>query len=197
MLPDFPNIKRKNRELVNKYLQAQVRQDPLLSEIREKSHFEGNRISSIDATGESTESTYRKVSSQYSIRREDVIAKGPMAFIENIKNVAEEIKKQKAKLLFDRLNEVTEKTGNMVDGKGGPFTFELFMELLGKIVIEFDGRGNPILPTLVISPEMGAKLKHKLPEWDANPEYKKRFDEIIERKRKEWDDRESDRKLVD
>lgn len=197
MLPDFPNIKRKHREAVNEYLQAQVRQDPLLSEIREKRHFEGNRFSSIAVAGESTKSTYRKVSSQYSIRREDVIAKGTMAFIENIPNVAEEIKKQKAKLLFDRLNEVTAQTGNRVDAKGGPLTFELFMELLEKIVIEFDGHGNPILPTLIISPEMGAKLKHKLPEWDANPECKKRFDEIIERKRKEWNDRESDRKLVD
>ena len=165
MLPDFPNVKRKFRERVNEYLRALVRQDPLLSQIREQPYFEGNRMSSIDATGKSTESTYRTVSSQYSIRREDVIAKGPTAFIENIKNVAEEIKKQKAKLLFDRINEATEKTGNTVDGKGGPFTFELFMELLGKIVIEFDGRGNPILPTLVISPEIGAKLKHKLPEW--------------------------------
>ncbi len=197
MLPDFPSIKRENREAVNRFLQAQLRQGPLLSEIGEKTHFEGNKISSIAATGESTESTYRKLSSQYSIKREDVIAKGTMAFIENIQNVAEEMKKQKARLLFDRLNEVTAQTGNRVDAKGGPFTFELFMELLGKIAIEFDDRGNPILPTLIISPEMGAKLKHKLPEWDANPEYKKRFDEIIERKRKEWNDRESDRKLVD
>jgi len=48
-----------------------------------------------------------------------------------------------------------------------------------------------------VSPNLGAKLKEKLPEWEANSEYKKRFEDLIERKRKEWNDRESNRKLVD
>jgi hypothetical protein len=84
-----------------------------------------------------------------------------------------------------------------VNGKGQPFTFELFLETLEKISIDFDDQGNPYLPTVVVSPELGAKLKSKLPEWEANPDYDKRFKELIERKRKEWNDRESHRKLVD
>lgn len=197
MLPDFPKIKGKFEEVINRYLQNLIRQEPLLSQIREERHFEGNKLSSKIENGESYQSSYKKISSKYSIKREDVIAKGPMAIIENIQNIAEEIKKQKAKLLFDKLNEVTDKTGNVVNGKGQPFTFELFIEILEKISIDFDDQGNPYMPMVVVSPEMGAKLKDKLPEWEANLVYKKRFDNLIERKRKEWNDRESHRKLVE
>jgi len=44
---------------------------------------------------------------------------------------------------------------------------------------------------------MGAKIEERIPEWEANPDYKKQFEEVIEAKRKEWNDRESHRKLVD
>lgn len=197
MLPDFPKTKRKLGEAIDKYLQYLIRQDPLLSEIREERHFEGNRMSSITENGQLGQSAYEEISAGYSIRREDIIVKGPMAFVENIHSVAEKMKKQKAKLLFDKFKEVTDKTGNIVDAKGRPLTFKLLMQLLEKISIDFDDHGNPFLPTLVISPAMGAKLKHKLPEWEANPEYKKKLEELIARKREEWNDRESHRKLVD
>jgi len=197
MLPDFPKIKEKLKEAINRYLQNLVRQEPFLSQIRVEHHFEGNRMSSGTEDGELDQSEYKEISGEFSIKKEDIIAKGPMAFIENVYNTAEEIKKQKAKLVFEKLKEVTDKTGNVVNGKGQPFTFDLFIEMLEKIWIDFDDQGKPLLPTVVVSPELGAKLKEKLPEWESNPEYKERFEDLIERKRKEWNDRESNRKLVD
>ena len=53
------------------------------------------------------------------------------------------------------------------------------------------------MPQLVVSPQMGATLREKIPEWEKDLEHKKKFDELIEKKRKEWNDRESHRKLVD
>lgn len=197
MLPDFPKLKGKIVETINRYLQDLVRQEPLLSQFREERVFEGNKMSSNTENGQSNQSSYKKLSASYSIKREDVITKGPTVFIENIKNVAEEIKKQQAELVFNKLSEVTNETGNVVDAKGKPFTFELFMELLEKIEIDFDDQGKPSMPMLVVSPELGIKLKDLLPKWKANPEYTKRFQEVIEKKRKQWSDRESNRKLVD
>ena len=197
MLPDFPKIKEKLKKAINRYLQNLVRQEPFLSQIREERHFEGNRMTLKTQDGELDQSEYKEISGELSIKKEDIITKGPMAFIENVYNTAEEIKKQKAKLVFDKLKEVTDKTGNVVNGKGQPFTFDLFIESLEKIWIDFDDQGRPYLPTLVVSPNLGAKLKEKLPEWEANSEYKKRFEDLIEKKRKEWNDRESNRKLVD
>ncbi|MGD0919732.1 MAG: hypothetical protein ABSB22_25120 [Thermodesulfobacteriota bacterium] len=184
-------------EAINKYLKDLIHQDPLFSEIREEHHFEGNRMSYKTVDGEPDETEYQAASSEFMVKREDVIAKGAMAYIENIKGLAEEMNRQKAKYFFDKMKEVTEKTGNIVDGKGQPMNFDLFLESIKKVWIEFDDGGNPILPTMVVSPELEAKLSKLLPEWEKNPEYKKAYEEVIELKRKEWNDRESHRKLVD
>jgi len=197
MLPDFPKIKKKHVEAINNLLKVAIQQDPLFSGIREEHHFEGNKMSYKTVDGEANEAEYQKASSEFLVKREEVIAKGAMAYVENIKNAAEEMKKQKARYFFDKMKEVTDKTGNVVDGKGQPFSFELFLESIRKIWIEFDESGKPHMPTMVVSPEIGEKLKVLLPEWENNPEYKKIIDEIIEAKRKEWNDRESHRKLVD
>jgi len=148
--------------------------------------------------GEADETNYHEVaSSEYLVKREDVIAKGAMAYVENIRSAAEEMKKQKAQYLLEKIKEVANKTGNIVDGQGRPFSFELFVESLKKIWIEFDENGKPHMPTMVVPPEIGEKLRVLLPEWEKNLEYKKIMEEIIEAKRKEWNDRESHRKLVD
>ena len=196
MLPDFPRIKTRFRRVINQYLQRLVRQEPFLSEIREERHFEGDKISCRTEDGETDVSDYKEITGQLEIKKEEIIAKGPLAFIEKTRVVAEQIKKQKAEYIFEKLNEITEKTGNKVDAKGQPLTFEHFIEGLRKIQIDFDESDKPHLPTMVVSPILGAKLREKLPQWEADPENKKRFDELIGKKRKEWNDRESHRKLV-
>lgn len=197
MLPDFPKIKKKHVEAMNKLLKEAL-QDPLFSDIREEHHFEGTGMSYKTVDGEAHETDYHAVaSSEFLVRREDVIAKGAMAYVENIRSAAEEMKKQKAQYLFEKIKEATDKTGNVVDGKGRPFSFELFVESIKKIWIEFDEKGNPHMTTMVVPPEIGEKLRVLLPEWEKNLEYKKIMEEIMEAKRKEWNDRESHRKLVD
>jgi hypothetical protein len=197
MLPDFPKIKKKHVEAINKYLKELIHQDPLFSGIRVEHHFEGSRMSYKTVDGEPNETEYQAASSEFQVKREDVIAKGAMAYVENLRDAAEEMKRQKAGYLFEKLKEVTDKTGNIVNGKGQPFSFELFVESIKKIWIDFDEGGKPIMPTMVVSPELGEKLRVILPEWEKNPEYKKTIDDIIDKKRKEWNDRESHRKLVD
>jgi len=197
MLPDFPKIKKKHVEAINKLLKEAIQRDPLFSGIREEHHFEGSRMSYKTVDGEANETDYQMASSEFEVKRQDVIAKGAMAYVENIRAAAEEMKKQKAHYFFEKMKEVTDKTGNIVDGKGRPFGFELFVESIRKIWIEFDEDGNPMMPTMVVSPEIGEKLRVLLPEWEKNPECKKIIDEIIESKRKQWNDRESHRKLVD
>src|SRR2546428_740630 len=64
---------------------------------------------------------------------------------------------------------------------------------------DVDGDGQPDLSfiRIVVHPELGRLLQEKGPEWEADPAFQKRRDEIIARKRIEWSDRESNRKLVD
>jgi hypothetical protein len=160
-------------------------------------HFEGNRMASTSQDGFSEESEYAEISGGIEVKREEIISKGLSAFEGTLINAAEQIKKQKAELLLNKIKEISEKTGNVANGQGKPFSFELFLELLEKMQIDFDESGNPSIPTLVISPKQAAFLKEKMPEWERNEAYQKKYKEIIDKKRVEWNDRESNRKLVD
>jgi len=197
MLPDFPKIKRNIQEKMIRYLQDRVRQDPLLSQIKHEHHFEGNRMSTKTENGVQESSGYKEISGGLQIKKEDIITKGPGAFTENIQKMAEDIQRQQVKFVLNDIKEITDKTGHVVNGKGQPITFELIMEMYEKIWIDFDDHGNPYFPTLCLPPVIAAKVKDKWKEWISNPEYRKKFNEIIEQKRKEWNDRESHRKLVD
>ena len=193
MLPDFPRIKRKVDESLTKYLQNLVRANPLLSKIKEQPFFEGNRLSSGVRSGESV---FEQISVQAPVKRKDIIEKGLKVYFKSIPLMAEEVIKQKTKLLFAKIDQSTHETGNIVDLKGKPLTPDRFLELLGKMSIDFDDTGSPHIPTLVVSPEIGIQLKQKFAEWEKNPVHRQKFQELIESKRKEWNDRESNRKLV-
>ena len=197
MLPDFPSIKKRIQEVITQNFQDQIRQEPFLSQFKVRHVFEGNKMSIKTENGELDQIDYRKIYSGLPIDRKDVIARGPIVFNESIQNIAEDMIRQEVRIIFDKVDEITEKTGKVINGKGRPFTHDLLLELLEKIQIDFDDDGNPYMPALVVSPDTFLKLKEKLPEWEANPEYKKKFEEIISKKRREWHDRESHRILVD
>ena len=198
MLPDFPMLKRKIQEMTEKDMQKQVYQDSILSRIRREQLFEGNRTSMKTKDGKTEESNYRKISAPYSVEREDIINKGHVVFIENIRGeMIENVRGQQIRQLFDTVGKAAEKSGNVVNGKGQPITFERFLELFEKIQIDFDEEGNPHELSFAMHPSMFAKIENKLQEWENNPEYNKKYEEILEKKRKEYHDRESRRKLVD
>ena len=193
MLPDFPKVKRKYIEAIDGYLKVLMQQDPLFWGIREERHLEGNRMLYGTMDGDISQADYKVASSESTIKREDIIAKGVEAYLEQIGNVAEEMKRQKAEVMFSKIREVTDKTGNVVNAKGRPLDFELYLEVLKKMWIDFDEDGKVRLPTIVVAPEQGDKLDALMPVWLNDPKFK----EVIEMKRKEWNDRESNRKLVD
>jgi hypothetical protein len=197
MLPDFPSVKQKFLLAALKFVAEQAKDDALLSQIREQRHFEGNRMDSFTIRDDAEQRHYTPVSIPVTIPTDELIKRGPEAFMERMFTVAEELKKQKAKLLFERLTEVTSRTGNVVDAAGKGISYNLFLVAFEKVQTDFDSNGNPILQTLVCSPEAFKQLAPKIQEWNADPECKRRFDELVERKRKEWHDRESNRKLVE
>ena len=198
MLPDFPILKRKIQKKAEKDMQEQIQQDPILSQLKREMLFEGNRSSIKNENGEIEESGYKGISAPLSVEREDVINKGHIAFVENIRGeMIGEVRRQQIRQFFDTVEKATEKSGNVVNAKGQPITFELFLELFKKMQVDFDEEGNPHELTFAMHSSMFAKIKDKLYEWETNPEYKEKYEKILEKKRKEWYDRENHRKLVD
>jgi len=190
-------LKERIRKELSFQLEEQIRRDPLFSQIRRGHYHEGDRWAISQPDGTVDESEFTQIAEKYTIEPKDVIEKGPSAIIENQLKLAEKVRRKHYELFIRKMQAVTEKTGNLVDAQGHPFTPELFLELLEKVEIDFDDQGRPRLPALVVSPELATRIKEKMPEWETNQDYKKAFEDLIKKKKQQWDDRESYRKLVD
>ena len=198
MLPDYPALKQKLNEKFEDIIKNKVQEEPFLSQIQRKIIQEGNTFSITSSDGYSSKTDYEEFASHYEISFDEIIKNGPEAFYSKAAEVSKELANNMVKHSIGVLEEVTERTGNVVKReKGKPITPTVILDAIEKMEIGFDEKGNPIMPTLLISSEDFEKIKNNLREWEANGELEERRKEIIEKKRKEWLDRESNRKLVD
>ncbi len=197
MLPDFPKIKDSLQEVLDGLMDDMVYNDPILSQIRREHHFEGHRMAMEPEDDELKNSSYREVTGAQEIKAEDVIQRGILVYVDYLDTLAEEMRGQIKTILFEDIDRITHKTGNVVDAGGKEFSLDHYLEMLGKIHMDFDEEGNPILPDHIAHPNTAKMLQTKLREWLQDSESSKKIHMVLEAKRKEWDARESHRKLVD
>ena len=198
MLPDFPKIKRKWTAKFVQLVRSQVNNASFVSQIKKVRYFEGDGMKVTDATGEIEESNYKKISEELDINSQDLIERGPFAFMEGLEKLARDLSSQQTQMIFESLDKTTAKTGNIVNSGGQEINPDHFLLLLEKIELEFREDGQLRPPTFVLpTPKDCERLNEKLPEWEKNEDFKRKFIELMERKKQEWNDRESHRKLVD
>jgi hypothetical protein len=197
MLPDFPQIKSSIQKEINNYLRGSTKASPIMSKIRVVRQFEGDSMAIQTEDGETDASPYEEIREEFKIDLGAIIENGPTALVENIQNAAETMSQKQSELVFKRISEVVDKSGRTVNGGGKPFSFEVYLEGLQTVDIDFDKDGKPRLPVLCGPPTFAAKVKAMLKDLENNQDYKNRFDAVIEEKRKEWNARESNRILVD
>lgn len=197
MLPDYPKIKKYLEKKFTDAIKREIQKDPLLSSLRVRIVNEGNAVVSSSIEGFSERIEYKKISAKFEIKNEEIIEKGPNVYFSRVKQIAEEIGGQQSQMFIKKMDEVTQRTGNVVNAKARPLSPQLILEALEKIAIDFDEHGNPIFPSLVVSPQQYEKIKEEIPKWESDPDLRKKHTELMEKKRKEWLDRESNRKLVD
>lgn len=193
MLPDFPKIKDELKEKFLETIENEITKDPLLSQIQRHPIQEGNKLTSSTIDGYSQTVDYPELASKFEIKHDEVIEKGPEAIFSKIPEIAKDMIKQQSQQIFKTMEEATKKTGNILETKSQPLSPDLVLEALKKLPIDFDEAGNPIYPTLVVSPDQFEKIQN----WQIDPEFRKKQKELIEQKRKEWIDRENRRQLVD
>lgn len=197
MLPDFPELKQKLTRAIERYLRRRVREASLAMSVQQELLFEGDRLILSTEQGEAEQSLEAHSSEEYSISREELIRRGPSALTEVVTRMAEDLKKEQSATILQTVREAAEAAGQVVKRQGGSFDFDALMEGLEKIDIDFDENGEPYLINIVVSPDVAEHLKGQFPVWEANSEYEARYNELIARKRAEWNARESNRKLVD
>jgi hypothetical protein len=198
MLPDFPTIKDALLMQAKAYIEHLVKQEPVLREIRQVQHFEGSEMLTQPELGAPQVGAYDHfTSSKVFVSRDTIIEQGPAAWFEQLKTLAEELKAHQVRTMLERVGDAAAAVGNTVSAGGQPYRPDLFLEMLEKITIPFDDQGNPQMPICVVSPETAAHIRAHAQEWEADPEFRQRHAKILQRKREEWDDRESNRQLVD
>lgn len=197
MLPDFPTIKKKVQIDFENEIRKKIYGAPFLSQIRRKRVHEGDILASTSMDGYTDTRRYKLISSKFKVKDEKIIEEGVKAFSSLIDKISGEMIKKQSQIFFKKMDEVTKRTGNVVSAKGKPISPEIILESLEKVVIDFDEFGNPILPSFVVHPKQYEKIKGALSKGEADPELRKKYIELIEKKRVEWLDRENSRKLVD
>jgi hypothetical protein len=198
MLPDFPTQKARLLRFWTAYLRRKEREYlGYFATAPSYTHHEGDRWTIQREDGTSSESTYREIEVEMSIATDEVPNLTPDRIAKKLDSVAEKLAKQMHQGIMEGLNQAIDQAGTGVDAKGSPLTKELFLEMLDRMLLPFDKDGNLIPPTIMMHPRMWETHKEEVKSWEQDPEFRARHEEIIERKREEWRDRESCRKLVD
>lgn len=197
MLPDYPIQKeRLKKVLINRMKKVQTDYAPHLAQVPRIRIFEGDRWVFERADGTVSESRFQKMESQIKINLRELEDISPEDILKKIDVCAEEIARQQWKLFHEKVDAATKSAGTVVDGQGRPFSVDLLLELLEKIEMDFDPTGEPDLPTIFAGPKLAEAIKKALPQLKSNPVHKRRFEEIISKKREDWRARQSSRKLV-
>lgn len=140
------------------------------------------------SSGEVLQSPPLEASSQISFSRTGVIEGELGDFHLAVYQTAERMEDAMTRHMFQHISEVTEATGNVVRANGGSM-WEASLEMLETIHLSFDQDGVPTLPTLVVNPETHKKMG------DPPPDFVKRLNEIVLRRRDEWLARRRTRRL--
>ncbi|MFA6461968.1 MAG: hypothetical protein WCV90_06920 [Candidatus Woesearchaeota archaeon] len=197
MLPDFPVLKSEIKKRFNEYIRLKSNADPLLSAITKIHILEGDKLVYYTIEGIKKETTFDEFKSKFSVHNQEIIDNGVNGFISAANEVSSDIQSQLGRKIFSTFDKITEETGNRVDAKGKELSSDVFLEALEKMEIDFDDNGNPCMPTMFVSPELGKKIQENLPIWEKDLEHKKKFEDLMKKKKEEWNDRESNRTLVD
>jgi hypothetical protein len=137
-----------------------------------------------------------QASAAFEIKAAEVPTMTIDVLVERMRHGAQDMAAQISKGSFQSISDAVDKVGNVVNGKGAPFSADLYLEALEKIQIDFGPDGKPRLPTVVVAPSKGPQIPRVLESLEKDPTLSAKFDRLIEKKREEWLVREASRKLV-
>jgi len=197
VLPDFPRIKHALQEAIARAIRQLVEQHPTLGQIQKVTVFEGHSTA-LQETNHKLASPLERVSLPVPVDRHAIIEKGPDAVSEQIPSIAGQLMAAQLGMLVREVTRATDHTGNVVHAGGQPFSQDLYIKALDTVEMQFDSGGAPSIPELFHpDPRLNAQRQRVLEEWMKDPAFVKRIEESIETQRRKWNDRESNRKLVD
>jgi hypothetical protein len=197
-LPLYPKFKKDLESWLMTIMKGAVRE--ALGPIGEAPRFtqhEGDTHSYMTVDGDQRTTDYQNIGVEIEIDRSNI----PNMSFEDILRLTvskgRELGAQQAEYHYGVINNVIEESGNVVHAGGEPLTIDHLLGVIEQMQISFDPDGNPRIPSIIANPETGSRVKQILAEAEQDAEARARLQQIIENKRREWDEAESRRKLVD
>jgi hypothetical protein len=198
MLPDFPELKKHISQSRSAQVSAQMFGDPVLAKVRSYRQNEGDRFTIIREDGTSQTSKQRELRSEaLQFRLTDIQAKGEVVIFETVAKAHGQIAVAGRRLFSERIEE---EPINRVDGGGRRFSPEVYLEILESLEMSFDDDGKWNEPDFWQerpNPAMLKTVEAVRKRFDEEAELKSTLDELLDRKRKAFNDREANRKLAD
>ncbi len=191
MLPDAIALKRElSRDREAAFADSG---DPLLSEIRTYVNHEGDRFTQFREDGSQETLKYEAHSVPVEISLTEIQKRGDKALQEAFVAAREKMTQSQKEMLFRRLSDTVPK----FDAGGRPLTAELMIESWEGVEFEFDADGNWAQPRNVCGPALRIRLEAEYERLRTDPELIRKMTDLLARKKKEWDVRQANRKLVD
>jgi hypothetical protein len=110
-------------------------------------------------SGEIVQNTPIEIQSKFELKYEEIRSCDIGALAAQIDKVAEESLSLVMPRFFEMIRRSSEAAGTATDLGGRPISYELWVEMVAKMDIDFDDQGNPDLPSLVVGPEMAEQLR--------------------------------------
>ena len=196
MLPNFEKLNVQFNKAIGNAVRKISKSRGALREVRSYVIHEGARteIRRPDDSVEETEMVTAEAEIKLTFDEiEDVTFE---LIVDRVMSMGTQFGNQQSKLFFKTMDEVTTRTGQVHSTGGRPLTNEDMLLMLEKMQIDFER--DPVHGdfSIVVAPSMVSTLQKLSEEMDSSPSPRKRWAEILERKRDEYRGREADRNLA-
>ncbi|MBT0663652.1 hypothetical protein KI809_04985 [Geobacter pelophilus] len=197
MLPDFVVLKREINEVLNLFMRRRFQYYCTgIQDIPKEQLFEGTGMSIHRASGDVDKSSFIQNSTEFSISYDEVPGLSLNDVLDKLDKAAKNMSDQVQKTFYLKMNEDLDRMGRTVDQKGKPFTADTILEALKSIHIDFDKDGKHHGLELHTAPQLQDAVRKAFADLEADPDLKRRHEELMIQKREEYRAREASRRLV-
>lgn len=193
MLPDFLKFKA----LIEPIIVANRPDDPLLSQISKVTIHEGDLRTIWREDGTFETAMYMDFSYDVNVDLLELTEEGDTLLDETLSKLHSSSQGEKKQQFFRVVEESTKEAGTVKDAGGRPLTAELLLETWETLWFTFDKRGVWKKPQATLHPIQVERYRRELARLENEDDLRQRLMELVERKRRDWNARQANRKLVD
>jgi phenylalanine-4-hydroxylase len=195
MLPDFPETKRLFSRFFRTYMRQKIHEISPYGAVQTRYLHEGRAMKITRADLSESTSGMEQLSVHLEIKFDEIENLTLQKAIEKYDAIIADLVQKQTHFIRESVSsEIPE--SQTLDAKGKRFDAQVVIDMLEKMQIDFYPDGTPheiFVDGPLLTPERMAAVDT---EFESNPELKRKFDEMIEKKREEWRAREANRKLV-